>query len=170
MQRINLRAALLVILKTHPHRQGEPVGKALPEHRITGDPAADVADHAAQPNAQKLELAVGPLELVRTRIAPDHERGAFGDAPVALSQRHLVTPREIDQFFQGAMTEPRVGPMGDRFWLHRGIDHDPFEIAGPASAPVLCATDRLSWISATSCSAPSRWRQCVSDERSNRSL
>ena len=38
------------------------------------------------------------------------------------------------------------------------------------SDEVLCATDRLSWISATSCASPSRWRQCVSDERSNGSL
>src|SRR5438270_104565 len=36
-----------------------------------------------------------------------------------------------------------------------------------AKAPVLCATDKLSWSKATNCSSPSRWRQCVSEERSN---
>jgi len=39
-----------------------------------------------------------------------------------------------------------------------------------SSAPVLCATDRLSWIRAASSSSPRRWRQRVSDERSNGSL
>jgi hypothetical protein len=38
----------------------------------------NVADHAAEPDAQKLELAPGALELVCMRIAPDHNRGAFG--------------------------------------------------------------------------------------------
>src|SRR5437764_430820 len=36
-----------------------------------------------------------------------------------------------------------------------------------AKAPVLCATDKLSWSKATNCSSPSRWRQCVIEERSN---
>jgi hypothetical protein len=44
----------------------------------------DVADHAAEPGAQELERAPGPLELMRVGVAPDHDRGAFGDAPVAL--------------------------------------------------------------------------------------
>jgi hypothetical protein len=84
VQRINLRAALPVILETHPHRQGEQVGEAFLERLVAGDLAADVADHAAEPNAQELERAAGPLELVRMRVAPDHDRGALGDAPVAL--------------------------------------------------------------------------------------
>ena len=35
------------------------------------------------------------------------------------------------------------------------------------SDEVLCATDRLSWISATSWSSPSRWRQRIIDDRTN---
>jgi hypothetical protein len=38
------------------------------------------------------------------------------------------------------------------------------------AAPVRVATDRLSWISATSRSLPIRWRQHISDERSKVSL
>jgi len=38
------------------------------------------------------------------------------------------------------------------------------------AAPVRVAVARLSWISATSFSSPIRWRQRVSDERSNGSL
>ena len=52
---------------------------------------------------REFERAAGPLELVRVRVAPDHDRGAFGDAPVALPQWHVVAPRQIDQFFQRAV-------------------------------------------------------------------
>jgi hypothetical protein len=107
------------------------------------------------------------------RVAPDHDRGTLDNEPVALPQRHIVAPRQIDQFCQRAMTQPSVGRMGDRprfregkLGLHCGVDHHPFEIAG-RQRPGLCATDGLSWSSATSCSSPSRWRQCVNDERSN---
>src|SRR5215469_3561904 len=130
VQRIDLGAALPVILETNPYRQGKQVGKALLERLIAGDLAPDVADHAAQAGAQELELAPGPLELMRVRVAPDHDRSAFGEAPVALPQWHVVAPRQIDQFFERAMAQPRIGRMRDRFRLHRGIDHDPFEIAG----------------------------------------
>jgi hypothetical protein len=41
-----------------------------------------------------------------------------------------VAAREIDQLFQGAMAQPRVGRVGDRFGLYCGVNHDPFEIAG----------------------------------------
>jgi len=40
----------------------------------------------------------------------------------------VVAPREIDQFFQCAMAQPRIGRMRDRFGLYRRVDHDPFEI------------------------------------------
>src|SRR5205814_1852783 len=80
VQRIDLGAALAVILEAYPIGQSEKVGEALLEPVVAGDLAANVADR----------------------------------------QR-----------------------------------------------PGLGATDRLSWISATSCASPSRWRQCVIDERSN---
>jgi hypothetical protein len=106
------------------------VGKAFLERLVAGDLASNVADHAAEPNAQKLERAPGPLELVRMRVAPDHDRGALGKASVALPQWHVVAARQLDQFYQGAMAQPRIGRMRDGFGLHRGVDHDPFEIAG----------------------------------------
>ena len=42
----------------------------------------------------------------------------------------MVAPREIDEFFQCAMAQPRIGRMRDRLGLYRGVDHHPFEIAG----------------------------------------
>ena len=56
VQRIDLGAALAVILEAHPHRQSEKVGEAFLERLVAGDLAADVADHPAQPDAQEFEL------------------------------------------------------------------------------------------------------------------
>jgi hypothetical protein len=42
--------------------------------------APDIADHAAEPNAQELERTPGSLELMLMRVAPDHDRGTVGDA------------------------------------------------------------------------------------------
>src|SRR5262249_4235719 len=33
----------------------------------------------------------------------------LGDAPITLPQWHVVAPRQIDQFFQCAMAQPRIG-------------------------------------------------------------
>ena len=65
---------------------------------------------------------------MRMSVAPDRKRGALGNAPIALPQRHLVAPCQIDQLLQRAMTQPRVGRMRNRFGLHGRVDHDPFEI------------------------------------------
>jgi len=55
VQRIDFGTALPVILETYPHRQREPVGKVSLERLFAGDLAPDVADHAAQPDAQKFK-------------------------------------------------------------------------------------------------------------------
>src|SRR5580704_8337508 len=64
VQRIDLGAALPVILEAYPHRQSEKVGEALLEPVVAGDLAANVADHPAQPDAQEFECSPRPLELV----------------------------------------------------------------------------------------------------------
>jgi len=130
MQRIDLRAALAVILKAHPHRQGEEIGEALLEPLVAGDFAADIADHPAEPDAQELEFAPRPFELVGMAIPADHDRGALGHTAIALPQRHAMALGEIDQLLQRAMAQPRVGGMRDRLRLHRGVDHHAFEITG----------------------------------------
>ena len=128
MQRIDLRPALAMILETDPDRQPEQLGKALAQSRIGGGLAANVADHPAQSGAQEFELAPRPLELVRVGVAPDHERRPLGHARIALAQRHTVAARQRDQFLQCPVTQPRIGRMGDRFGLHRGVDHHPLEV------------------------------------------
>ena len=103
MQRIDLAAALAMVLEAHPMSQGEQGGEALRQPLVAGNLAADVADHPAQSDAQEFEGAPGALELVRVAIAPDHDRGALGHPAVALPQRHIVALCEIDQLLQRAM-------------------------------------------------------------------
>jgi hypothetical protein len=110
-----------MILETHPRREGEQVGEAFLERFIAGDFARNIGDHAGRANAQKLERPPGQVELVHVGVPPDPDRGALGDAPVALPKRHLVAPRQFDQFFQGEMTQPRIGWMRDGFRLYRGV-------------------------------------------------
>jgi hypothetical protein len=99
-------------------------------------------------------------------VAADHDGDALGHSRVALAQRDAGVLGEADQLLERPVRQPGVGRMRDRLGLHRGVDDDPLEILG-LQAPILCAADRLSWISATSCSSPRRWRQRVNDERSN---
>jgi len=129
VQRINLRATLPVILETNPHRQSEQVGEAFLERLIASD-LRRISRITRPPDTQKSQLTPGPLELVRMGVTPDLDCSAFGDAPIALSQRHMMAARQINQFFQCAMTQPRIGQMRDRFGLYRGVDRHPFEIAG----------------------------------------
>ena len=103
MQRIDLGAALAVILEAYPISQSEKLGEALLEPVIAGDLTADIADHPAQPDAQEFEFAPRPLELVGMGIAADHDRGALGHPPITLPQRHSVAFGGIDQLLQRAV-------------------------------------------------------------------
>src|SRR2546423_5314950 len=64
------------------------------------------------------------------------------------------------------MGEPGVGRMRDRLSC-TVVSIATRSRSLVAIATVRCATERLSCNSATICSSPSRWRQRVSDERSN---
>jgi hypothetical protein len=64
VQRIDLGAALPVILKTHLHRQREPVGEAFLERLVAGDLAPDVADPGetlSAPGGRRLPAESLPL-------------------------------------------------------------------------------------------------------------
>ncbi len=89
VERIDLGAALAVVLVAHLDGEIEQVAEAHLELGVAIDLAADVADDAAQAGAQELERLASPLELMGVAVAPDHDGGALGDAPVALAQRHV---------------------------------------------------------------------------------
>src|ERR1700737_4819852 len=103
---------------------------------------------------------------MRMRIAPDHDGGALGQAQIALAQFDPLAFGQIDQLLDRAVDEPGVGRMRDRFLLHV-VSTTTRSRSLVSIAPFRCATERLSCNSAAICSSPSRWRQRVSDERSN---
>lgn len=131
-----------MILELHAHRQGQEVGEALPECGIASDLAADVADHPPETGLEELQLAPRPHELVGMSIAADHDRRPLGHPNIALPQPHIVAPGEIDQLLQRPVDKPRVGcatALGCTV-----VSTTTRSKSRVASAPVLCATDRLS--------------------------
>ena len=82
--------------------QGQEVGEALPQRLVTGDFAADVADHPAEPDAQELEFAPRSFELVGMAIPADHDRGALGHTAIALPQGHAMALGETHQLVERA--------------------------------------------------------------------
>ena len=115
---------------THTQREIEQRAKAVFERWVTGDFPTDVTDDAAEPRAQELELSPSALELVGMGVAPHHDGGTLGDAPIALAQLDAFTFGQIHQLLDRAMGEPRVGRMRNRLFLHGGVHHHPLEILG----------------------------------------
>jgi hypothetical protein len=68
VQRINLRTALMRFLVTNPRREVEQRAKAIFEHRVAVDLAANVTGNTAKVGAQELQFPPGTLELVRMGI------------------------------------------------------------------------------------------------------
>jgi hypothetical protein len=73
VQAIDLVAALAGILVSHAQREIEQRAEARRERVIAGDLAAEVADDAAEPDAQELEPAPCSFELMGMAIAADHD-------------------------------------------------------------------------------------------------
>lgn len=117
-----------MILLPHLAGESEQRCKAVFQHGVALDLAADVANDPPQPCAQEFELAAGALELMGMGIAPDHDRGALGEPQVALAQHHALGSGQIDQLLDRAVGEPGVGRMRDRLLPHGGVDHDPLQI------------------------------------------
>lgn len=119
-----------MILQPNLDREIEERAEAGLAHGIAIDLAPDVANDAAEPGAQELQFPPHPLELMRVGITPDHDGGALGDAAIALAQRDPFTLGQRHQPLQCPMHQSRVGRMGDRLWLHRGIDRHPLQVPG----------------------------------------
>jgi len=114
----------------HMQREIEQRAKPIFECCIARGLAADVTDDAAKPRAQELELAPGALELVGMGVASHHDGSPLGDPSIALTQLDAFAFGQIDQLFDSAVSEPRIGRMRDRFLLHGGVHHHPLEILG----------------------------------------
>ena len=97
MQGVDLGPALALRLLPDPDRQGEQRAEALLEPRIAVDLAAYIPDHSAEPGAQKPQLAIGALELMRVEIAADPDQSVLGHPPIALTQPDPTPPGEFHQ-------------------------------------------------------------------------
>jgi hypothetical protein len=160
------RSALTLLLMPNPQSEIEQRAKAILADAIAFDLAANVPDDAAEPGTQEFELPPGALELVGMRIAPHHDGGALGYAQIALAQFDTLALGLCDQLLDRPVGEPRVGRCAIAFsWTVVSTTTRSRSLL--SIAPVRCATERLSCKSAAICSSPSRWRQRVSDERSN---
>jgi hypothetical protein len=118
VQRIDLRAPLTLLLVANTQREIEQRAEAVFEHGAALDLAANVTDDAAKPHGQEPQLPSRTLELVRMRIAADHDGGALGHPPIALAQFDALTFGQTDQLLDRAVGEPSIGGMRDRFLLH----------------------------------------------------
>ena len=75
VQRIDLRAALTLVLLAHPVRERRAAGRSAASSRVVAvDLAADVADDPTEPGAQELERPAGALELMGVGVAPMQDR------------------------------------------------------------------------------------------------
>lgn len=97
VHRTDLPAAQAMVLMADPDGAIEQRGEALLADRITLNLAADVADHAAEPDAQDGEHAAGTVELVGVGIAPNHDGGPLGGTPIALSRHDAFARAQCDQ-------------------------------------------------------------------------
>src|SRR2546421_3002372 len=147
-------------------RESEQWAKAVFEHCVALDLAANVTDDAAKPRAQKLQFPPGAFELVGMRVAPHHDGGPLGHPQIALAQLNALALGALHQLLDRAVGKPGIGRMCDRLLLYGGTTATRSR-SSVAIAPLRCATERLSCNSAAVCSSPSRWGQRVSDERSN---
>src|SRR3989440_10564147 len=100
------------------------------------------------------------------RVAPHHDGGPLGHPQIALAQLNALALGALHQLLDRAVGKPGIGRMCDRLLLYGGTTATRSR-SSVAIAPLRCATERLSCNSAAICSSPSRWRQRVSDERSN---
>src|SRR5215475_4986908 len=94
------------------------------------------------------------------------DQSQLADPRIGLAQAHAELLRQSHQPLARPVEQLGVGRKHHRLRLHRGVDHNTARSDG-FIASVRVATARLSCSSALSLSCPIRWRQRVSDERSN---
>ena len=92
-----------------------------------GDFAGDIAIHASEIGLQPPELSPHAPHLTGMGVATDVHGGAFGQTGVGLPQRETMLPGLPHQSLQGLQIQLRIGGMGDRLGLHRGVDLDPLQ-------------------------------------------
>src|SRR5674536_66550 len=134
-------------------------------HHQPSIPAAqNVANDAAEARAQEAQLPTMTVELLGVGVAPRHHRRMLGDAQVGLPQPHPMRPGQaLSPLIAACSSLASVGKV-------MALGCTVVSIVTRAksfvrSAPLACATRRLSASSSSSLS-PSRLRQWLRSERS----
>lgn len=130
VQGIDLGSAPAVILVANLDGEIEQRREAGLQRLIALDPPADVANDAAEPCAQELQLAACAFELMGMAITPDHDRGPLGDPAIALAQDHALALGKRHQLLDRAVHEPGIGGMGDRLGLYGRVHRHTLEVLG----------------------------------------
>src|SRR5436190_6791013 len=138
VQRVDLWPALTLLLMPNTKRESEQWAKAVFEHCVALDLAANVTDDAAKPRAQKLQFPPGAFELVGMRVAPHHDGGPLGHPQIALAQLNALALGQLHQLLDRAVGKPGIGRMCDRLLLHGGIHRHPLEIFGRDRPAPVC--------------------------------
>jgi hypothetical protein len=159
----------MLALLAHPAGQHKRMGEDALEFSLALDLANDVARDPAEIGADRPQRPVGALELLGVGVALMGDQRVFADPLIGLAQAHASFLRQLRQPLARPMHELGVGRKSTALGC-TVVSTMTMEKSAGFAAPVRAATDRLSWISATSFSSPIRWRHRVSDERLKVSL
>src|ERR1700675_1437594 len=113
MERIELPAALALLLRADLRGPAKREGERLFQCRLALDLAADVADDPAQSAAQDTQLALMPPELFGMGVAARHHRGGLGDARIGLPQPDAMPSCQAVEALDGRMQQLGIGRKGD---------------------------------------------------------
>src|ERR1700756_4876696 len=94
------------------------------------------------------------------------DQSQLADPCIRLAQAHAELFSQAHQPLARPVEQLGIGRKHHRLRLHRGVDHNTGEV-GRLHRVRPGRTARLSCNSALSLSSPIRWRQRVSDDRSN---
>ena len=168
VQGIHLAAALAAVLRQHPLGEVKRPHKGFAQALLIGDLAADVADDAAEIGPELAQRLAGALELMGVGVA------------LMLHQRELADPGVRLAQAQATLCASRTSISRARFISLASVGNATAFSCTVVSitirersegfiASVRAAAARLFCNKACRCSAPMRWRQRVSDERSKAS-
>ena len=90
--------------------------------------ALDVANDPAHNGPELLLALPRPLVLPGSGVATLLQEQVFAYTLVVLAQGDPVIFADFDQSFTCSILKPTIGGIADLFFLHRGVEVDPFEL------------------------------------------
>ena len=109
MERIELPAALALLLRADLRGAAEWEGERLFQCWLALDFAADVADDPAEPALEDTQLPLMSLELLGMGIAARHHGRGLGHATIGLPQPDAVPSRQTVEPLDRRMQQLGIG-------------------------------------------------------------